>query len=632
MCGIAGFLGGFDPVLLARMNRAQGHRGPDGSGERVSGPAGLAHVRLSILDLTTAAAQPMASSDGRAIVSFNGEIYNFRELRRGLERDGAVFRGTGDTEVLAELLSRQGAAAFSRLNGIFAVAAWFPAERRLLLARDAAGVKPLYWAATSAGPVFASELKALREVPGVDWTPDADAVRCYLSLLYAPGEMTPVRGVRKVLPGQVLEWKDSAGPSRSSFRPPHYSQEVQPFSVAQATEAVRHYLAQAVRRQLVSDVPIGGFLSGGLDSSAVAHYAVGSLGDSARYPCFTLGPLSDAAGEEGFTDDHPYAAAVATRFGVPLHAAAFGAADSEDVDSVVRQLDEPTADLAAFTTHAICREARARGIKVLLSGAGGDDLFSGYRRHRALESERWWGWWPRPLRAALRSLSARLDPSSARGRRFAKLFRYADAPPDERIAGYFLWLHDDVLAPALSPAFRVTPGRRPADALLASLSGLPRGVSRLNRMLHLDRSHFLADHNLNYTDKMAMACGVEVRVPFLDRDLADFSERLPDRLKQRGGEGKFILRQAMRGVLPDSVLDRPKTGFGFPLRALIRGPFGRRIREAADDGRLDAAGVFDRAGVLRLLEADARGEVDAAYPLLGVLFVESWFRQFRSSR
>jgi len=631
MCGIAGYLGAFEPGLLLRMNRAQGHRGPDGSGERVSGPAGLAHVRLSILDLSEAARQPMTSADGRVVVSYNGEIYNYRELRAALEREGAVFRGTGDTEVLVELLARHGAAAFARLNGIFAVAAWFPAERKLLLARDSEGVKPLYWTATPAGPAFASELKALREVPGVDWTPDPAAVRCYLSLLYAPGEMTPVRGIRKVLPGQILEWNDATGPVASSFAPPHYSQEIQPYSQRQAAEAVRHYLAQAVRRQLVSDVPLGGFLSGGLDSSAVAHYAVRALGDASRYPCFTLGPLAAAAGE-GFVDDHPYAASVAAQFGVPLHVAPFSESALEHLDSVVRQLDEPTADLAAFTTYAICHEARARGVKVLLSGAGGDDLFTGYRRHRALESERWWGWWPRPVRALLRTSFARLSPNSAFGRRYSKLFRYADRSPDERIAGYFQWLHDDLLFPALAPAFRAEPGRRPADALIASLAGLPRSASRLNRMLHLDRSHFLADHNLNYTDKMAMACGVEVRVPFLDRDLVAFSERLPDRLKQRGGEGKYALREAMRSVLPDSILDRPKTGFGYPLRGLMRGTFGRRLRDIAADGRLEASGVFDREGVLRLLEADARGEVDAAYPLLGVLFVESWFRQFGLTR
>ncbi len=631
MCGIAGYLGAFEPGLLLRMNRAQGHRGPDGSGEHVDGRAGLAHVRLSILDLSEAARQPMTSADGRVIVSYNGEIYNYRELRTALEREGAVFRGTGDTEVLVELLARHGAAAFARLDGIFAVAAWFPNERRLLLARDPAGVKPLYWAATPAGPAFASELKALREVPGVDWTPDPAAIRCYLSLLYAPGEMTPVRGVRKVLPGQILEWSAGAGPTSSSYVAPHYAQEVQPFSQRQAAEAVRHYLNQAVRRQLVSDVPLGGFLSGGLDSSAVAHYAVRTLGDASRYPCFTLGPLAAAAGE-GFVDDHPYAVSVAAQLGVPLHVAPFSESALEHLDTVVRQLDEPTADLAAFTTYAICQEARARGVKVLLSGAGGDDLFTGYRRHRALESERWWGWWPRPVRALLRTSFARLAPTSAFGRRYSKLFRYADRSPDERIAGYFQWLHDDLLAPALAPAFRAEPGRRPADALIASLDGLPRSASRLNRMLHLDRSHFLADHNLNYTDKMAMACGVEVRVPFLDRDLVAFSERLPDRLKQRGGEGKYALREAMRSVLPDSILDRPKTGFGYPLRGLTHGTFGRRLREMAADGRLEASGVFDREGVLRLLDADARGEVDAAYPLLGVLFVESWFRQFGRAR
>ncbi|MGA0134415.1 MAG: asparagine synthase (glutamine-hydrolyzing) [Opitutales bacterium] len=625
MCGIAGYLGAFEPDLLARMNRAQGHRGPDGSGERVDGAAGLAHVRLSILDLSGAAAQPMASSDGRVLVSFNGEIYNFRELRRALELAGSVFRGSGDTEVLAELLAREGVAALSRLNGIFALAAWFPAERRFVLARDAAGVKPLYWASTPAGPVFASEIKALREVPGVDWSPDADAVRCYMSLLYAPGELTPVRGVRKVLPGQALEWRDGAGPSRLAFAPRRGTPAQSVASARQVAEEARHYLGQAVSRQLVADVEVGGFLSGGVDSTAVAHYAVRALGDPARYPCFTLAPLQGVGGEEGFVDDHPYAVQAATALGVPLHVAPFAAEAVEDLDFVVRQLDEPTADLAPFTTHAICRAARARGIKVLLSGAGGDDLFSGYRRHRALDSERWWGWWPRPLRGALRTFSGRLDPASVTGRRLSKLFRYADASADERLAGYFLWTHDDVLAPALSPAVRGA--RRPVEALLASLAALPASATPLGRMLHLEKAHFLADHNLNYTDKMAMACGVEVRVPFLDPDLVAFSERLPDRFKQRGSEGKYALRLALRGVLPDAVLDRPKTGFGFPLRGLMRGPYAARLRAAAADGRLDAAGIFDREGVLRLLEADVRGEVDAAFPLLAVLFLESWFRQ-----
>ena len=304
---------------------------------------------------------------------------------------------------------------------------------------------------------------------------------------------------------------------------------------------------------------------------------------------------------------------------------------TEQLDWMVWQLDEPTPDLAAFTAHAICRAAQARGVKVLLSGAGGDDIFTGYRRHLALRSERAWGWLPKPLRAGLRGISARMGTGTSFGRRASKLFRYADADPAERLASYFLWIDEAAFAPALAPGFREQLGaHRAIDPLVSALAALPARTSRLNQMLHLDRSFFLADHNLNYTDKMAMACGVEVRVPFLDPDLVAFSERLADGLKQRGLEGKYILRQAMRGVLPENVLDRPKSGFGFPLRRLIQGAYGRRLEELARSGRLDATGVFDGQGVLRLLEADRRGQVDAAYPLLGVLCMESWLRQFTS--
>lgn len=631
MCGIAGYLGAFDSALLDRMGKAQGHRGPDGadawSGERV----GLSHVRLAILDLSESGRQPMRSADGRVIVTFNGEIYNYRELRRRLEREGETFRGGSDTEVLANLLARHGDKCLPWLNGIFAFAAWFPAERRMLLARDAAGVKPLYWARTAAGFGFASEIKALRCLPGIDLSPDPAAIASYLTLLYAPGEGTPVKGIRKVLPGTSVEWREGHAAVARRFGPVSYAQEIQPFSKKQAIDGLRHYLDQAVRRQLVSDVPLGGFLSGGLDSTTIAHFALRHVASPSDYPCFTLPPQSAAEQTEGFVDDHPYARRVSDHFGVPLHVAQMDERATEQLDWMVWQLDEPTPDLAAFTAHAICRAAQARGVKVLLSGAGGDDIFTGYRRHLALRSERAWGWLPKPLRAGLRGVSARMGTGTSFGRRASKLFRYADADPAERLASYFLWIDEAALAPALAPGFREQlGGRRAIDPLVSALAGLPAGTSRLNQMLHLDRSFFLADHNLNYTDKMAMACGVEVRVPFLDPDLVAFSERLADGLKQRGLESKYVLRQAMRGVLPDAVLDRPKSGFGFPLRRLIQGAYGRRLEELARGGRLDGTGVFDGQGVLRLLEADRRGQVDAAYPLLGVLCMESWLRQFTS--
>jgi asparagine synthase (glutamine-hydrolysing) len=229
------------------------------------------------------------------------------------------------------------------------------------------------------------------------------------------------------------------------------------------------------------------------------------------------------------------------------------------------------------------------------------------------------------MRRSTQGLSAR----SPLGRRLGKLFRYADAEPAERLASYFLWISQETLAPALSPALRESLGaHRPVDLLLRSLEGLPEGVSRLNQMLHLDRSHFLADHNLNYTDKMAMACGVEVRLPFLDPDLVAFSERLEDERKISGPAGKHVLRRSLQGVLPDEILTRPKAGFGLPLRQLLHGVYGERLRELARSGRLDATGLFCGNGAVALLEADKRGEFDAAYPLLAILCLESWVRQF----
>lgn len=630
MCGIAGYVGRFEPALLGQMNRAQGHRGPNGSGEWHDVQAGLAHVRLAILDLSPTGAQPMADAYGRVVLSFNGEIYNYRELRVRLERRGIVFRGDSDTEVLANLLACYGTDCLPWLNGIFAFAAWYPAEQKLLLARDAAGVKPLYWATAGTGKVFASELKSLKGIPGIDWSLDSEAISAYLTLLYAPGELTPAKGVRKLRPGTFAEWSADGSTRSGSFVPPHYSQEVQPFKERDAIEACRYYLNQAVRRQLVSDVPLGGFLSGGLDSSTIAHYAVKSLGNPDRYPCYSIGAAElSGLSAEGFAEDFPFAQRMSAQLGTSLRVAEFDARAVEDIDALVWTLDEPTPDIAAFAAQAICRQASRHGVKVLLSGAGADDLFTGYRRHLALRSERYWGWAPASARVLLRRGFAFSATSAPLSRRLAKLFRYADAAPVERLASYFLWIGQEALAPSLSPQMRESLGtHRPVDLLLSSLDGLPAGVSRLNQMLHLERSHFLADHNLNYTDKMAMACGVEVRVPFLDPDFVAFSERLPDGLKIRGSKTKFVLRQAMLGLLPDEIITRPKSGFGLPLRQLIHGAYGARLRELAHSGRLDATGLFSGTGAIALLEADKRGEIDAAYPLLGILCLESWVRQF----
>jgi asparagine synthase (glutamine-hydrolysing) len=630
MCGIAGYIGDFAPSLLTAMGAAIAHRGPDGQGTWAEGRVGLAHARLAIIDLSPAGAQPMVSADRRVVVTFNGEIYNFRELRNRLAGEGVTFRGASDTEVLVELLARFGEKCLPWLNGIFAFAAWFPTERRLILVRDAAGVKPLYWARTAAGYAFASEIKALRPVAGIDWSPDPIAIAAYLTLLYAPADLTPAQGVRKLQPGEIMEWQDGAAPAIRRFAARANEQAPHDLSTSDAVEACRSYLQQAVNRQLVSDVPIGGFLSGGVDSTGLAALAVKSLGRGDRYPCFTVASSAGSLrSKEGLTDDFPYAQRAAHRLGVPLHAISQESAAIQDVDRLVWMLDEPTPDPAAFMTYAISQHARAQGVKVLLSGAGGDDLFSGYRRHQALQSERVWGWWPRSLRAGLRRFTASNSQAHPLARRISKLFAHADAEPDERLASYFLWLGHEAMLPMLGPEIRAALGpRRATDLLTGSMARLPEGVTRLSRMLHLDRSFFLASHNLNYKDKMGMACGVEIRVPLLDPDLASFAERLTDSQRIRGRETKYLFRRALRGLVPDEVLDRPKSGFGLPLRGFFHEVYGPQLRRLAAAGRLDGTGVFTGAGVIALLEADRRGEVDATYPLLGVLCLESWLRQF----
>lgn len=628
MCGIAGYLGDFSPTLLERMGQAIAHRGPDGQGTWHDATVGLAHTRLAIIDPSPAGAQPMASAQREVIVTFNGEIYNSEELRQRLAAEGQQFRGHSDTEVLVELLARFGEKCLPWLNGIFAFAAWFPAEQRLLLARDGAGVKPLYWAQSSAGLVFASELKALKQVSGLDWTPDPVAIAAYLALLYAPGDLTPAKGIRKLQPGECMVWQRASAPIIRRFVALPNEQASHALGLTDAVAACRSYLEQAVRRQLVADVPVGGFLSGGLDSTALAAYAVKALGDPRQYPCFTVAsPAEGLRGGEGFVDDFPYAVRAAQHFGIPLHAVP--ATALPDVDRLVWMLDEPTPDPAAFLTYTISQQARVQGIKVLLSGAGGDDLFSGYRRHQALQSEQWWGWWPRPLRAGLRRLASGASVQHPEFRRVAKLFAHADAEPVERLASYFLWINQATLTPLLSASLRTELGFRcPADLLTSSVAQLPTGVTRLSQMLHLDRRYFLASHNLNYKDKMGMACGVEIRVPLLDPDLAAFAERLTETQRMHGREAKYLLRRALRGVLPDEIIDRPKSGFGLPLRGMFEAHYAPQLEALAISGRLDATGVFDGAGVQRLLAANRRGEVDATYSLLGVLCVESWLRQF----
>ncbi|HXG60973.1 MAG TPA: asparagine synthase (glutamine-hydrolyzing) [Planctomycetota bacterium] len=629
MCGIAGAWGRFESDLVPRMIRRLAHRGPDDEG--IYRPSRqfltLGHRRLAILDRSPAGRQPMVDPSTGTCIVFNGEIYNHPEWRERLEKDGARFQGRSDTEVLLALYRAYGPGMLDLLEGMFAFALWDPRREELLLARDGFGVKPLYFTETPKGFLFASEIKALLEEPSVNRAPDPVALAQYLTYLWCPSPRTPFRDIRKLEPGKALLLRDAGiRESWTFYAPPVHA----PRSGAPPSEIagrVRQTLDQAVHRQMISDVPVGAFLSGGLDSSAIVALARTHTPDRLR--CFSIELPAEDASAEGIIDDLPYARRAAAHLGVELHTLSARFNLANELDLMIRTLEEPQADPAALHVYFISSIARRCGVPVLLSGAGGDDLFTGYRRHEALAAERLWSWMPRPFRRSLQTAVALLPAKGLLSRRIRRALGNAGAKDHLRLLTYFEWCPADLAAGLLHPdlAPDVTPEAIRAP-LQTFLDGLPDASTPLDRMLALERRFFLADHNLLYTDKMAMAHGIEVRVPFLDRDVAALAASLPDSCKIRRGVTKWILRKAFENDLPREILRRPKTGFGVPLRQWLRGPLRVPLDELLHPDTLRRRRIFNPQAVSRLVSADRTGQIDAAYTILSVLCIDLWWRRF----
>ncbi len=568
----------------------------------------------------------MLSDDGQLVLIFNGEIYNFRELRVELVAAGFQFRGHSDTEVLLAMYQRDGIAMLPKLNGIFAFAIWDKRSQELTLARDALGVKPLYYSEGEQGFAFASEIKAIAPLMAADQVTDDISLHRYLSFLWCPGNGTPFRSVRKLGPGEAMRVSEGKIKKQWSWYAPPVKKPVPEFMRADdAVTAVREGLREAVRRQMVADVPVGAFLSGGVDSSAVVAFAREQVPD---LHCFTIEVVG--GGDAGESEDLPYARRVADHLGVRLDVVRVDAARmAGDLERMVWQLDEPLADLAPLNVLYISRLAREAGIKVLLSGVGGDDLFTGYRRHLALRYEALWSWLPASMRRGLGSLTARMNQQTVRRRRLGRLFAGAGESGDARLAAYFAWTQSDHLLPLYSPGMRAAVAKIRADQpMLDFLADVPAEHSRLDKMLALEQRFYLADHNLTYTDKMSMAAGVEVRVPFLDIDLVELASRIPDSFKQRGRVSKWVLKKAMEPYLPHDVIYRPKTGFGAPLRRWMRHEFRELLGDLLSVESLRRRGHFDPQAVQRLISDNDAGRRDAAYTLFSLLCIEIWCRQF----
>jgi asparagine synthase (glutamine-hydrolysing) len=625
MCGIAGLVGPWSPALAASMTAAIAHRGPDGDGLWSDDGIALGHRRLSIIDLSDAAAQPMHSANGRYVLSYNGEIYNFGDLRLELEQAGVVFRTGSDTEVLLELFARDGLECASRLNGIFAFAVWDRQDRVLSVARDHLGVKPFYYAALPQGFLFASELKALTLCPDVSRDIDAAAVADHLGFLWTAGENTMLRAVKKLRPGCALTVNAQGDVTQTRYyRTPLYDAAAPP--TPDDADALRDMIDQVVADQMVADVDVGALLSGGVDSSAIVA-AMCRATDPSKITTFCAAVTKPEGGTDNFGDDQTHARTVAQHLGVKLIEVPTDADLIAELPDMVWQLDEPTADFAAVQTLLLARAARENGIKVLLSGVGGDDLFTGYGRHTAgliwALANRVPGM--RGLGGAVLGL---FPPSSILGRRLQRIGALLSMPEDEMLADGMSYsaVGADRRRTLLAPGLRGAVAKDGiADGLRASLSHT-KGRHPVERFLDLELNGFMPDHNLNYSDKMAMREGVEMRVPLIDHRLVANAMQLPLSAKISLRETKRILRASQRDRLPPEILTRPKQGFGVPVRAWLQGPARDMMEDLTSATTVTSRGLFDADAVAALKTDFFAQRVDAAFTLFPMMAMELWCR------
>jgi asparagine synthase (glutamine-hydrolysing) len=628
MCGICGTVGHADERELGLMTDAMSHRGPDGRGVVTfpgDPPAGLGHRRLAIIDPTPAGAQPMSFAD-RWWMTYNGELYNFRELRAELEATGERFRSDCDTEVLLRLFALEGPEMLQRLNGIFAFAVWDDRERKLFLARDRLGVKPLYLARAGDVLGFSSELRSLLPIVG-GASLDETALADYLTFLWVPDPRTAFRGIEKLPPGHYA-WIDGDTTDVRQYWDLAFSPEERPRD--DWTDEVADVVTRSVRRQMVSDVPLGAFLSGGVDSSAiVAAMAAGGEPVST----FTVGFTRDDLQHEIVPDDVVHARRVAARFETDSNERVLEPDVLELLPKTVWHLEEPVADPAAISTYLICRAAGER-MPVMLSGMGGDEVFAGYPRYLAYRISRALDHLPGSLRRLMARGASPLArpgrPGRLRGprRNLWKFMRGYDLPPLERYLSFASYYTASELDGLVTPELAHRLGDY--DPLARHRAYLDAAVAQdeLGRLLYLDAKTFLPCLNLTYTDKMSMAASVEVRVPLLDDELVALATRIPSALKLRGVRRKYVFKKSQERVLPKGIVWRRKAGFGAPLRAWLGGELAPMVSDLLSDATLSRRGLVQPAAVRRLLTENASGATDRSLQLYALLNLELWHQTF----
>jgi len=627
MCGIFGILN-LDgrPVELSAlqaMARATVHRGPDDEGFHVDRACGLGMRRLSIIDLA-GGHQPLSNAEASLTLVCNGEIYNFRELRDELRAAGHCFRTGSDSEVILHGYAQWGDEVVQRLNGMYGFALWDARRRRLVLGRDRLGIKPIYVFRDGRRLAFASEAKALLALPAVAAHIDIPALRSYLNLGYVASPDSIFTGIEKLAPATLLSIEGAREEKRRYWHMPQ-SQE-QGTTEQEWIERIRTRLDQAVRMQMVSDVPIGAFLSGGIDSSTV----VGLMASHSERPIKTYSIGFTGAAAEEYYNELPYARRVAELFGTEHHEIVVRPDAAALLPRLLWHMDEPIADTAFITTYLVSQFAR-RDVTVILSGVGGDELFGGYRRYLGDHYLSYYERLPEWLRRAAASAGRRL-PSDRHGplldlSRLARGFlESAELPFEARYRAYV----EVFSAPELD---RLMPGAAGSDCDPIAMAFRRAGNDdALNRLLAVDLETQLPDDLLMLTDKMSMATSLECRVPLLDHELVELAARMPQKVKVRGGRLKHAMKQAVSHMLPRDIIERRKRGFGTPMGAWLKRDLAPLVRELLSEAAVSERGLFDFSEVRDLIARHEANRIDGTDRLLALMNLEIWARMYLDRR
>ena len=631
MCGIAGCYQQTDGRKLADvMTDRIAHRGPDAGGvwshedERVS--LHLGHRRLSIIDLSTAADQPMRK--GNLALLYNGELYNYKELRAELQAAGAHFVTSSDTEVVLEGWRHWGPAAFDKFRGMFALAIADTATGELVLARDPLGIKPLFYTERGDGIVFASELKAIISALGPELRIEPGTLVASMLYYWVPEQRCAIQGVCKLPAGT---WARIRPGGELEIRQYWHVRDVAFAGQGKQAADLKSVIEESVRAHLVADVPVSSFLSGGLDSSIITVLA---HQDSSAVDAYTITFRPEDQKLEAMPDDAVYARKVARRFGIDLHEIELSPDIVDLLPRMVDILDEPIGDPAAINTLLMCQAARERGVKVLLSGMGADELFGGYRKqlaclmasryHRLPGAVRW------PARAAVNSLPVSIGNRGLRYPRWAKRFMtFAELPEEARFRRSYTLYDPGSLTALVGPEL----GARVTDVIdeHAAIYNDNALDDEVNRMCLADARLFMAGLNLTYTDRASMAASVEVRVPFVDKVVAEAAFTIAGRDKIRGKVSKAVLKDVAESWLPQEIVHRPKASFGAPLRAWVRNDLKELIGDVLVGGELVQLGLLRKQPLLALIADERAGREDYAKQIWQLLSMELWYRQVRAA-